>query len=81
MAARLAEKLSEVPGLSLAFPPQANAVFINMPRDVAERLARQGWHLYDFIGGAYRCMCAWDTTVEDIDAFMLDISNAAAARE
>lgn len=81
MASRLAEKLSEVPGLSLAFPPQANAVFINMPREVAERLARQGWHLYDFIGGAYRCMCAWDTTVEDIDAFMLDISNAAAARE
>jgi len=79
MAARLAEKLSTVPGLSLAFPPQANAVFINMPQAVAERLARQGWHLYDFIGGAYRCMCAWDTTIEDVDAFILDVANAVVS--
>lgn len=72
MAALLAQKLVAVPGVELAFPREASAAFVRMPEAMAEHLEQRGWHLYSFIGGAYRCMCAWDTTAADVDALVAD---------
>ena len=79
MAALLAERLCTAPGVELAFPCQANAAFVRMPVALAERLHRRGWQFYDFIGDAYRLMCAWDTTPEDIDDLMRDVMGATSA--
>jgi len=72
MAALLAEKLKSLPCVEMAFPREANSVFIRMPAGLADHLLERGWHLIDSIGGAFRCMCSWDTTAADIEQFITD---------
>lgn len=73
-AQRLAQRLSALDGISLMFPVEANAVFVDMPASAREKLA-QTWHFYTFIGvGGARFLCAWDTTDEDIDALVEDVA-------
>ncbi|MEO0540405.1 MAG: low specificity L-threonine aldolase [Cyanobacteria bacterium P01_A01_bin.105] len=70
-AAYLEEKLAQVPELSIMFPRQANAVFVEMPVDLIQWLHEKGWHFYTFIGvGGARLMCSWNTTTERIDEFV-----------
>ncbi|MDX1593408.1 MAG: low specificity L-threonine aldolase [Gammaproteobacteria bacterium] len=76
--ARLAEGLASVPGVVLQHTPEANAVFVTMPEALADGLRTRGWRFYDFIGGAYRFMCAWDTEDADIDALVTDFREIAA---
>jgi threonine aldolase len=72
----LEERLSEIPTLSIMFPCQANSVFVEMPLAMIQKLHDMGWHFYTFIGeGGVRLMCSWDTTEEDIDAFVHDVKN------
>ncbi|MCE5274459.1 MAG: low specificity L-threonine aldolase [Deltaproteobacteria bacterium] len=76
----LSERLSKIASIRIMFPCEANSVFVQMPPRMIERLHEIGWHFYTFIGeGGVRLMCSWDTTMEDIDAFVLDV--AAAAEE
>jgi len=77
-AARLADALAAVPGVRLPHRPQANAVFVEMPEALAQGLRGCGWRFYDFIGGAYRLMCAWDTGAADIDHLVADFHALAA---
>ena len=78
MAQHLAEALAAIPGIS-ARRPDANAVFVNLPEQVMDRLHAKGWHFYTFIGGLARFMCSWATTTEAIDVLVVDV--AAAVRE
>lgn len=78
-AGHLARSVSRVPGVRVVHPPQANAVFLEMPPGVAENLRGRGWHFYDFIGGGSRFMCSWDTTAEDVDRLVADLAEIAAA--
>lgn len=76
MARRLGTGLGKLPGTKLAAPVEANAVFVNFPPGVTDRLFAEGWHFYNFIGGeGHRLMCSWATTEADVDAFV-----AAAGR-
>jgi threonine aldolase len=75
-AAHLAARLAGH-GIALAFPCEANAVFIRLSDGEAEALRQRGWPFY--IGschGAARFMCGWDTTMEQIDALAEDIHQA-----
>ncbi|CAE6945345.1 Low specificity L-threonine aldolase [Pseudomonas marincola] len=57
----LAELVSDVPGVSLMFPVQANGVFLQMPEPALQTLRDKGWRFYTFIGaGGARFMCSWD---------------------
>jgi threonine aldolase len=76
-AARLATGIAAVPGVALRHAPQANAVFVDMPATLAERLRGRGWRFYDFIGGAYRLMCSWDTGDDDVDRLLGDFHELA----
>jgi threonine aldolase len=78
MARRLEAELRAVPGLRVLYPVQANAVFVQMPPGVAAGLHTRGWHLYTIAGGE-RLMCSWDTTAEDIAAFVRDLRAVASA--
>jgi len=74
MAQRLAQALSAMPKARLLAPVQANGVFVDLPARVIEALHARGWHFYAFIGGTgVRLMCAWDTPVEAVDAFVRDM--------
>jgi threonine aldolase len=80
MAARLAEGVRSIPGVSITQPVQANAVFAVLPMAVTERL-QEDFHFYvwNHQTGEVRWMCAWDTTEADIDTFVAAISNEMAA--
>lgn len=79
MAARLRTGLEtmiargEVPEGSLSFsqPTQANAVFAVLDQDAADRI-REKVRFYDWdrARGEVRWMCAFDTSADDIDAFL-----------
>jgi threonine aldolase len=59
---------------------QANAVFATLPRAaIAPLQARWFFHVWDEPAGEVRWMCAWDTTAEEVDAFVAEIAAAVAA--
>ncbi|GAA4775377.1 threonine aldolase family protein [Microbacterium gilvum] len=64
-------------GVSFTRETQANGVFAILPEGVADRL-RESFRFYDWdeSTGEVRWMCSFDTTEDDIDAFV-----AAIARE
>ena len=73
MAHRLEQSLTGLPGVQLAFPRQANAVFLLMPDALAAALHARGWIFYQMHNAVeYRLMCSWDTTAEDVDALVAD---------
>lgn len=74
MAARLYQNVSEIPGVKLLFPRQANSVFLELPKAAIAALHGRGWRFYTFIGeGGCRFMCTWDTTPEDVESLCADI--------
>jgi threonine aldolase len=75
MALTLSEGFQRL-GLKIAFPVQANAVFVHLSRRQVEILNAGGWHFYWFYGeDVYRFMCAWNTTDGALNALL----SAAAA--
>lgn len=75
-AQQLAAGLSQLDGIELCYPTQANAVFARMPEPLIAGLQSRGWIFYDFIAaGGCRLMCAWDTREEDVQAFLADVEN------
>ena len=77
MAARLrgALEAADLPGLSFTRPTQANAVFAILPPGVADDL-RESFRFYDWDPAAreVRWMTSFDTTEDDIDAFVAAIT-------
>ncbi len=61
-------------GLKLAFPVQANGVFVHLPAELVAKLEALDWHFYKFYGAdVYRFMCAWNTEPAAITQLMSDI--------
>ncbi len=80
MAQRLEAGLRGVPGVAQSYPCQANAVFVRMAEPLVQALYARGWMFYQMHGEPdYRLMCAWDTTAADVDAFVKDARELAAA--
>lgn len=75
----LASEIEKIPAIKLITQPQANAVFVELPRAVDEAMKKRGWTYYDFIGAGSRFMCAWDTTEEDVLALVTDLRELASA--
>jgi threonine aldolase len=74
MARRLADGVRDAPGVSLAYPVQANAVFARLSPRHIEALQRDWFfHTWDERSSVVRWMTAFDTTAEDVDAFLADI--------
>lgn len=75
VATYLESRLAEVPGVSVSFPREANAVFASLPGPLAEAAVKKGWRFYNDVGpgGAARLMCSWDSTEGDVDAFVADL--------
>ncbi|MGJ3243303.1 MAG: threonine aldolase family protein [Opitutales bacterium] len=72
-AQRLAAGLSGIDSLELAFPVEANAVFVRMPAATAAALHHRGWHVYPFTDvNAWRFMCSWCTDDAAVDALLAD---------
>lgn len=76
-AARLAAAVTELDGVTLAYPVQANAVFLTAPVSVLDALRTRGWRFYTFIGGAARFMFAWDADPTRVTALIEDLRTVA----
>ncbi|HTW60335.1 MAG TPA: low specificity L-threonine aldolase [Terracidiphilus sp.] len=77
-AQRFGAQIAGIPGIRLAQPVEANAVFITAPEPILERVRSRGWRFYTFIGGAARFMFSWDTDTERMDALCRDLKECAA---
>ena len=87
-ADRLAAGLAAVPGAEIAAPVGANTVFVRLPRAVHRRLQDAGAHYYlwgDTLAGddpsaplLGRLVCAWNTDLAEVDAFVAAAHRAAA---
>ncbi len=81
MAARLRSALERdvangtITGLAFSQATQANAIFATLPDGAADRL-RQSFRFYDWDASKneVRWMCGFDTTEDDIDAFVAAIA-------
>jgi threonine aldolase len=83
MATRLADAVGSLPDLEIVHPVEANAVFAKIPRDAIDRLLAElpgepPFHVWDDHAHVVRWMCAWDTTAEDVDAFVAAVSDAVS---
>ncbi|PZT73611.1 MULTISPECIES: threonine aldolase family protein [unclassified Streptomyces] len=80
MARRLADGVRAIDGVEILHPVQANAVFARLPHAVTERLQKRfRFYFWDERAGDVRWMCAFDTTEEDVDAFLRAIEEEMAA--
>jgi threonine aldolase len=80
MASRLAESLSGVPGVRLDQPVESNGVFVALDPALIEPLQRDwNFHVWDARAHVVRWMTAFDTTQDDVDAFVAGIRVAAGA--
>ncbi|MGP9528477.1 threonine aldolase family protein [Glutamicibacter sp. AOP5-A2-18] len=71
MAAKLAQAVEQIDGVELVYPTQANGVFAKLPTAVSDEL-RKHFRFYDWdrAAGEVRWMCSFDTTEEDVAAFI-----------
>ena len=80
LAKLLADELLTIDQVRLVHPVQANAVFVQMPETLIERLHAAGWHFYTFIGSGHaRFMCSWQSREEEIRAFGAELRQLAVA--
>jgi len=77
MAARLADGIGNA--LTITQEVRANAVFAILPPGAAETLQSDfKFYVWDEHTGEVRWMCSWDTTQEDVDAFVAAILKVVA---
>ncbi|MCX8092223.1 MAG: low specificity L-threonine aldolase [Verrucomicrobiae bacterium] len=83
MAKRLEAGLRALPGVTITYPVESNAVFARIPPAAEARLHQRGWHFYTGVvtPNESRLMCSWDTTPEDVDAFVADVREAIGASD
>jgi threonine aldolase len=77
-ARRFAEAVASIPGVRIAQPVEANAVFLMACEEILNSLRARGWSFYTFIGGAARFMFAWDSDSERADSLIRDLRECAA---
>ena len=76
---------STLPRLTFTQPTQANAVFASLPPELADRIRRRvPFYDWDRTRAEVRWMTAWDTTKDDVDAFVKiireELANAPPSR-
>ena len=85
MARRLADAIAEIDGAEIAYPVEANGVFVTLPacgdRPPARRPpAALPFYVWDEDAGTIRLMCSWDTTEDDVDGLASAIAEAIGSR-
>jgi threonine aldolase len=81
MTAQLAAGLSRL-GIHPQIPSQANALFVSFPTDVDRALQARGHGYYPFGDPEWqlsRLMCSFNTTPDDVNAFVADVAAALAS--
>jgi threonine aldolase len=75
MAKRLEAGLRGIPGVTVSYPVESNGVFAKIPAPAEKKMHERGWKFYTGVvtPDESRLMCSWDTTPEDVDAFVAEL--------
>lgn len=74
MAKYLESKLKEIPSIRISRPVETNAVFAYISKELYEHLSQKHmFYIWDEETMEVRWMCSFNTTKQDIDAFIDDI--------
>lgn len=80
MATKLSQAVGDIEGVELVYPTQANGVFAQLPNEISDQL-REHFRFYDWdrAAGQVRWMCSFDTTEEDVEAFISKLRELCGA--
>ena len=83
MATRLSEGLAALPDVSLAYPTEANEVFVRLPAALSEGLRAEGFDVNEdeLDGTAARFVTAWNTVAEDVDRLIAAAAKHASSQK
>ncbi len=83
MAKQLSECLAALPGIELAYPTEANEVFVRLPADIARAVERDGFIVNEdeLDGTAARFVTAWNTDAKDIERLLVSFSRHCVSQE
>ena len=72
MGKKLSQGLDEHKNIKIAYPTDANEVFVKMPKDIIDQLNSEGYTINDdeWDGNAVRLVTAWNTDPSDVDTFL-----------
>jgi threonine aldolase len=71
MARYLADQLQAFPEIQFTQKVEANALFLIMPKEVIRKMQEKYFfYTWDEGRNEIRLVCSWDTTKEDVDAFI-----------
>jgi threonine aldolase len=80
MARRLADLVRDIPGVTLSREPEANAIFVRLPKDAIPLLQeRSPFYVWDAEIGEVRWVASWDVTEEDVQVFAADVREVLTA--
>jgi threonine aldolase len=66
----LGRALAGLPFAELAYPVQANEVFVRLPEPILDALEGEGCQFYRYGGGVIRLVASFATTEEDLTRFL-----------
>ena len=69
---KLSQGLEKHKNIKIAYPTDANEVFVKMPKDIIDQLNSEGYTINDdeWDGNAVRLVTAWNTDPTDVDTFL-----------
>ncbi len=72
MGKKLSEGLKKHKDIQIAYPTDANEIFVNMPKNIIDQLNSHGYRINDdeWDGNAVRLVTAWNTKPSDIETFL-----------
>jgi len=71
MAHYLYTQISNLPGVRFTQKVEANSLFLILPQDVIQKmLEHYFFYMWDEDANEIRLVCSWDTTLQDVDAFV-----------
>ena len=72
MGKKLSQGLDKHKNIELAYPTDANEIFVKIPKDIIDQLNSEGYTINDdeWDGKAVRLVTAWNTNLSDIETFL-----------
>ena len=72
MGKKFSQGLEKHKNIELAYPTDANEIFVKIPRDIIDQLNSEGYKINDdeWDGNAVRLVTAWNTNLSDIETFL-----------
>jgi len=72
MGKKLSQGLDQHKNIELAYPTDANEIFVKIPKDIIDQLNSEGYKINDdeWDGKAVRLVTAWNTNLSDVETFL-----------